>query len=51
MTEKINIIASLNGVIFLFRQYIVSTNVMIEIFNTELLINNRLLSKLENDVE
>ncbi|WP_231840744.1 hypothetical protein [Orientia tsutsugamushi] len=49
MTEKINIIASLNGVIFLFRQYIASTNVMIEIF--ELLINNRLLSKLENDVE
>ncbi|SPR12686.1 ATP-binding protein [Orientia tsutsugamushi] len=41
--KKVNIIASLNGVIFLFRQYIASTNVMIETFYIELLINNTII--------
>ncbi|KJV51353.1 putative signal transduction histidine kinase [Orientia tsutsugamushi str. Gilliam] len=41
--KKINIIASLNGIIFLFRQYIESTNVRIETFNIEPLINNTVI--------
>ncbi|KJW06160.1 hypothetical protein OTUT144_1466 [Orientia tsutsugamushi str. UT144] len=50
--KKINIIASLNGIIFLFRQYIASTNIRIETFNIESLINNtviRIRKNFENE--
>ncbi|SPM45464.1 ATP-binding protein [Orientia tsutsugamushi] len=46
--KKVNIIASLNGMIFLFRQYIASTNVRIETFNVELLINNTVIRMREH---
>ncbi|SPR14272.1 ATP-binding protein [Orientia tsutsugamushi] len=46
--KKVNIIASLNGMIFLFRQYIASTNVRIETFNIELLINNSVIRMRKN---
>ncbi|WP_342638361.1 sensor histidine kinase [Orientia tsutsugamushi] len=46
--KKINIIASLNGIIFLFRQYIASTNIRIETFNIEPLINNTVIRMRKN---
>nr|WP_308810107.1 ATP-binding protein [Orientia tsutsugamushi] len=46
--KKINIIASLNGMIFLFRQYIASTNIRIETFNIEPLINNTVIRMRKN---
>ncbi|WP_223845093.1 hypothetical protein [Orientia tsutsugamushi] len=46
--KKVNIIASLNGMIFLFRQYIASRNVRIETFNIELLINNTVIRMRKN---
>ncbi|KJV72374.1 ATP-binding protein [Orientia tsutsugamushi] len=46
--KKINIIASLNGIIFLFRQYIASTNIRVETFNIEPLINNTVIRMRKN---